>query len=427
MKTKKIGCIRATLASLTNSLLELIHSRGFMERARQHPADFTRNRKMNLPQLVIFMMNLLRSSVQTALDRFFDVAGTPDVEMTQQSFSEARQKLNPEACRELFLHTAAQVYAHDVDRWNGMALIAIDGSKLQLPNDKQLLEKYGGTGPTASSPTAQASIAYDMLNHVIVDAEIEPLSIGEQELAARHIKRIAQTEGIGEALVILDRGYSSVELMGQVEEKELKFLIRLRRKFNAGIDALGNGVHEYKLSYSQGILKVRVIKFALPSGEIETLVTNLTDAGMGIKDFEELYFMRWPVETKYGEIKLKLEVENFSGRTEVAIQQDFFITMMLSNIIAVGALEAQPAVDTAREGKKNKHRYKVNVNHAIGTFKDRFILALLETDPEKRAAQIQKIIKLLCKHVVPERKGRSSPRNPSPRKARFHHNMKSNC
>jgi hypothetical protein len=373
------------------------------------------------------MMNLLRSSVQTALDRFFDVAGTPDVEMTQQSFSEARQKLNPEACRELFLHTAAQVYAHDVDRWNGMALIAIDGSKLQLPNDKQLLEKYGGTGPTASSPTAQASIAYDMLNHVIVDAEIEPLSIGEQELAARHIKRIAQTEGIGEALVILDRGYSSVELMGQVEEKELKFLIRLRRKFNAGIDALGNGVHEYKLSYSQGILKVRVIKFALPSGEIETLVTNLTDAGMGIKDFEELYFMRWPVETKYGEIKLKLEVENFSGRTEVAIQQDFFITMMLSNIIAVGALEAQPAVDTAREGKKNKHRYKVNVNHAIGTFKDRFILALLETDPEKRAAQIQKIIKLLCKHVVPERKGRSSPRNPSPRKARFHHNMKSNC
>jgi hypothetical protein len=375
----------------------------------------------------MFMINLVKTSTQTALDRFFDVIGTPDIQMTQQSFSEARQKLNPEACRELFLHTVANVYAHDVDRWHGMAVIAIDGSKLQLPNDKQLLETFGGIGPSALSPTAQASLAYDMLNNVIVDAEIEPLSIGEHELAARHIKRIAQTEGIGEVLVIFDRGYSAVELMGLADENGLKFLIRLRRKFNLGIDALGNGVHEYELAYRQGTLKVRVIKFALPSGEIETLVTNITDARMGINAFKELYFMRWPVETKYGEVKVKLEIENFSGRTEVAIRQDFFITVMLSNVIAVAAREAQPTVDMAREGKKNKHRYKVNVNHAIGTFKDRFIMALVESDIEKRAAQIEEILKFLCKHAIPERKGRSSPRNPSPRSARFHHNMKSNC
>lgn len=427
MKRINIGCGRITLASLTKSLLELIHSKEFMERARRHSSDFTRKRKMEFPRLVIFMMNLVRTSVQTTLDRFFGVTGTPDIQMTQQSFSEARQKLNPEACRELFLHTVAQVYAHDVDRWHGMAVIAIDGSKLQLPNDKQLLETFGGTGPGASSPTAQASIAYDMLNNVIVDAEIEPLSIGEHELATRHIERVAQTEGIGDALVIFDRGYSSVELMGLAEEKGHKFLVRLRRKFNIGIDALKNGMHEYELAYSKGTLKVRVIKFELPSGEIETLVTNLTDTCMGIEEFKELYFMRWPVETKYGEIKLKMEVENFSGRTEIAIRQDFFMTVMLSNVIAVGTREAQPAVDKAREGKENKYRYKVNVNHAIGTFKDRFILALLESDPEKRAAQIREILKLLCKHAVPERKGRSSPRNPSPRKARFHHNMKSNC
>jgi hypothetical protein len=241
------------------------------------------------------------------------------------------------------------------------------------------------------------------------------------------MKRIAETEGIGDALVIFDRGYSSVELIRIAEEKGLKFLVRLRRKFNLEIDALENGVHELELAYSKGTLRVRVIKFALPSGEIETLVTNIFDASMGVKDFKELYFMRWPVETKYGELKLKLEIENFSGRTEVAIRQDFFISAMLSNVVAVAANEAQPAVDKAREGKKNKHRYKVNVNHAIGTFKDRFILALLEPDPEKRARQTEEIIKLLCKHVVPKRKGRSNPRNPSPRKARFHHNMKSNC
>ncbi|MDR2529247.1 MAG: hypothetical protein LBD04_09585 [Synergistaceae bacterium] len=124
---------------------------------------------------------------------------------------------------------------------------------------------------------------------------------------------------------------------------------------------------------------------------------------------------------------MKLEVENFSGRTEITIRQDFYITMMLSNVIAVAANEAQPVVDRAREGKKNKYRYKVNVNHAIGTFKDRFLLALLERHDEKRAEKAEEIIQLICKHVVPERKGRSVPRNPFPRKVRFHHNMKSNC
>jgi hypothetical protein len=147
---------------------------------------------------------------------------------------------------------------------------------------------------------------------------------------------------------------------------------------------------------------------------------------MGIKAFKELYFMRWPVETKYGEVKLKLEIENFSGRTEIAVRQEFFITAMLSNIIAIARLESQSSADEARKEKKNKHKYKVNINHAIGMFKDRFILALLEPNPEERASQIEEIIKLLCKHVVPERKGRSIPRNPCPRKARFHYNMKSN-
>ena len=395
----------------------------FLERAKQRATDFTRKRKMNFAHLLTCIINLVKTSTQTALDRFFNLMNMPQVHMTQQSFSEARQKLRPEACRELLLHTVESVYAHDVNRWHGMVVIAIDGSKIQLPNDKQLLESFGGMGPDGSSPTAQASIAYDILNDIIVDAEIEPLSISEYELAARHLDRISKTPGIGKALVVKDRGYSSFDLMALAEEKGLKFLIRVRRKFNLDIDALGHGVHDFVLNG----LNVRVIKFALPSGETETLVTNLFDARMKIEAFKQLYFMRWPVETQYGKMKLKFEVENFSGRTMVTILQDFYIIAMLSNVVAVGAQEAQPAVDLAREGKSNKHRYKVNVNHAIGTFKDRFIFALLAPDPEVRAAKMDEIIRLLCKHVIPDRKGRSRPRNPFPRKSRFHHNQKSNC
>jgi hypothetical protein len=425
MKTTKRG--RLTSASIAKSLRELILSREFLERSREKLVDFTRNRKMCFTNLVIFMINLVRTSTQTALDRFWELIGTPDEHMTQQSFSEARKKLCAEACRELFQHTVKRVYANEVDRWHGMVVVAIDGSKIQLPDDKRLLAAFGGMGRESDVPMAQASTAYDVFNNIIVDAEIEPLSISENELAVRHIDRIASISGMGETLLIFDRGYSSTSLMARIEERGMKFLIRVRRKFNMEIDALGNGVHDFTLSHAGSEIKVKVVKFVLPSGEIETLITNIFDENLDLEAFKDLYFKRWPIETKYGELKLKLELENFSGRTERTIRQDYYITVMLSNIIAVAEREAQPIVDHAREGKGNKYRYKINVNHAIGTFKDHFIRALLEENDEKRVEKIDKIIELLCEHVVPERKGRSSPRNSSPRQSRFHHNMKSNC
>jgi hypothetical protein len=163
------------LDNIVKSLLELILSEKFLESARRRTADFTRNRKMGFPQLIVFMMNLVKTSSQTALDRFFKLIGAPATHMTQQSFSEARQKLRPEACRELLLNTVQCIYANVVDRWHGMVVVAIDGSKIQLPDDKRLLNVFGGTGREADSPTAQGSIAYDMFNGIILDAEIEPL------------------------------------------------------------------------------------------------------------------------------------------------------------------------------------------------------------------------------------------------------------
>lgn len=418
---------RAALGRITESLRGLIHSEGLLCRARTRPGDFTRNRKMGFTKLIAFMINQVKSSTQTALDRFFGLIGEQDTRMTQQSFSEARRKLNPEVCRELFLHTVSQIYACDTDKWHGKPVFAVDGSKLQLPDDTKLLKAFGGIGRNASSPVAQASVAYDMLNGVVADAEIEPLSTDERSLAERHVRRIAAMPGLSGSLLIFDRGYPSFRLMSLIESEGLSFLMRLRTKFDVGVDALGCGVHHHVLHQGERELAVKIVKFTLPNGEIETLITNFADRRMGMKAFKKLYFMRWPVETKYGEMKLKLEVENFSGRTETAIRQDFFITAMLSNLVSAAANEAQPAVDRAREGKGNKHRYKVNVNHAVGTFKDRFILALLDPCHDARAAKADGIIRDLCRHVVPEIKGRSVPRNPSPRKVKFHHNMKSNC
>ncbi|MCL1976449.1 MAG: hypothetical protein FWG61_09860 [Firmicutes bacterium] len=134
-----------------------------------------------------------------------------------------------------------------------------------------------------------------------------------------------------------------------------------------------------------------------------------------------------PIETKYDEIKNKLAVENFSGRTVNGIMQDFFITMYMSNVVAVACREAQADVDGTRELKDNKYSYHVNVNHAIGTLKDRFILAILEPNPHIQRRKVMRILSLLAEHAVPTRPDRSKPRNHSPRRAKFRHNRKLNC
>jgi len=101
--------------------------------------------------------------------------------------------------------------------------------------------------------------------------------------------------------------------------------------------------------------------------------------------------------------------------------------MYMSNIVAVACWEAQDDVDEARKFKDNKYDYHVNVNQAIGTLKDRFIMAVLSSTPWVRKSKVKRILLLLTEHVVPTRPDRSIPRNHNPRKAKFRHNRKSNC
>ena len=383
---------------------------------------------MPFTKLVLFMLGMVKSSIQTCLDIFYEKIGQIEVHMTQQSFSETRQKLRWEAFRELFSTIVDVIYTGYYDTWHGYRVSAIDGSKTQLPDEQQLREHFGTMGKNNTAATGQASALYDVLNNVLIDVQLEPLKTDERELALRHIEVLNKLPSFDKECVLYDRGYASFQMVETHKERNISFVMRVKRGFNKTIDRLEKGDHNVVLQQrGHDDIPVRVLKFTLPSGEEETLITDITDRRMGIAAFKKLYFKRWPIETKYDEIKNKLEIENFSGRTVNAIMQDFYITMYMSNVVAVACWEAQLDVDEERELKNNKYSYHVNVSHAIGTLKDRFIMALLESNPRLRRAKIRRILFLLGKHPAPTRPDRSVPRNPSPRKAKFRHNRKSNC
>jgi hypothetical protein len=418
--------IMLTLEETGIELENTVTSEEFIEKARGFKAAFTRIRKLSLIVLVFFMLNLVKSTTKVALDRFQDKLDVK-LDITQQAFSKARQKLNPEAIRLIIDNITKKVYQKGFRTWHGYRILAIDGSKIQLPSDKKLKKIFGTYGGSDAAVTAQCSTLFDVLNGIFLDVRMGPISNGERSLAALHLEFLKKVFPDFEDLVLLDRGYPSIELFRLFDSLSKIFIMRIKSKFNVYIDALPLGCHNLKLRQNGEEIKLRIIKFKLPTGETETLVTNLFDYNLGQKHFMELYSLRWGVEVRYNTLKHGLEIENFSSRTEGGIYQDFYVAALFHNIVTIGSWEAQEIIDENDKTKTKKYEYKVNLNQAVGAFKDRFIEALFESDPERRAEKLRTIINKLVKAVSPIRPNRSVPRNPNPRKANFYHNKKSNC
>ena len=108
----------------------------------------------------------------------------------------------------------------------------------------------------------------------------------------------------------------------------------MRSKFDCTLDALPLVVHEFT-DDTGTIHNLTAVKLTLDSGETELLLTGLKDRRMDISAYKDLYFARWGVETKFSELKHKIEIENFTGRRTLTLLQDFYSSVWLSNLISV--------------------------------------------------------------------------------------------
>jgi hypothetical protein len=391
-----------------------IESSVFLEMARKEPRFFTRKRNAPFSTICFFLLSTVHESLAVAFRRFTEKTGVGST-ITEQSLSAARNKLRWEAFEALFLEVTQFIFTDEHSLWNGFRLWAVDGTKMALPNFPELATLFGSE---KGSPTARGSILYDVVNLVIADAALVPLSTDERTLAIRHIDALCEKYNPKNELVLFDRGYPSVDLIDHLIGKGIHFVMRVRRKFNVVIDAMPLGE-----SYAViGNNRLRVVKFTLDSGEIETLITDLT----GDYDFKALYFMRWGVEKAYDVLKNALQIENFSGRTETAIRQDFYIHMLTANNLALAYWEAQEKVEAEKESSTNKYKYKVNVSQATGSVRDWMFASIFQRNLHERKKLYDKMMTEISSAVVPIRPNRIVPRKKNNRNAKFHHNRKDN-
>ncbi len=261
--------------------------------------------------------------------------------------------------------------------WHGLYVFAIDGSKFELPNSKELFENFGemfNTHKTDEKYTqAMASIVYDVLDDYIVHASLNRFLAPEREAALEHLKTL-ETLGIyKDSVVIFDRGYYSENMFRYCVEHGHYCLMRIKDciglakkagKKNADITWFLKG------NPKEGTedIEIRVISVKLDSGEYEYLVTNIFDKSYTIQMFRQLYFLRWPCETKYLELKERLQIEDFNGATTTSILQEFYIGLLLSNLSSLIKASADEVID-ATNNPKNNYRYQSNRSYIIGQMK----------------------------------------------------------
>ena len=362
--------------NIIQSIKEYITTPGKLEphRAKNH---FVRKRKLSLFQVIMYLLYTSKASMFQNLSRIREDLGNLDFpDISKQALSKARQFINPALFKELYYLSVDLFYKQLPSRklWNGYHLFAIDGSKIELPNSKSNFEFFGEMfGYPDSSrrfTMGLGSIVYDVLDDYIVHASFQRYLASERSAALEHLHNLEDLNIYQNSVVIFDRGYYSEDMFRYCVEHQHLCLMRLKQNYNIAKKCSGDIITILPGNAKDGTkdIRIRVIEVILDDGTKEYLATNLFDSHISQQMFRELYFYRWPVETKYKELKSRLAIEEFSGATTTSVLQEFYINVLLSNLSSLIKNQVDEEIQITAKST-NKYRYQANRAFIIGRIK----------------------------------------------------------
>ena len=389
--------------TVVETIRQLLEDQSFQQRHRRADTDFTRRRELTFENVVVFLLQKTVRSIQAHLHDFFDRLGRSSQAVTPSAWCQARWKLKDSAFIELNQRAILDLICQpengfEVRRWKGFRLIGIDSSLIRLPNQEAIGQEFGwvecvnNQGECGRYPQARLSALTDLLNQVVVEGLFVPWSQGERQLAVQHLASLDPQD-----IAILDRGYCSHELFAHFQTRNRWFVCRCPRSSFAVVNRLfeenreGRSVvatlrvhHESRKAILEAGLPeeitVRFVTVRLSTGELEVLATNLMDETLyPTSDFGPLYHFRWGIETYYGRIKGRLDLENFTGLTPEAVRQDVHSTLFLCNLESVLARSTGDQV--CQRAQSLQHPQQINHAVCFHALKSQIIALLVSREP----------------------------------------------
>lgn len=377
---------------------------------------------------MVLLLQKSIKSLQLVLNEFC-IKLDCDTTVTSSAYTQARQKLCHTAFIELNEGVLSQYYAlsENYERLWGFRVFGVDGSKIRLPDSEEIKEHFGTfhianqtQGLDTEYASALTSVCYDLLNNIAISSEISHGKSYEVELAKKHFPLLSSND-----LVVFDRHYASLYMIANLTKAGINFIIRCpkssfvvaNRMFEGGPwsrevvletkqSALKKQLEEEGLPFK---IRVRFVRVKLATGESEVLVTSLLDTHKYKRtEFKYAYGLRWGIETFYGTIKGRLNVDHFTGKSVESIKQDFYSTIFLSNIETIFTKDAQEILE--EKAQDSIHGKAVNKAVSFNAIKNYAFEIFYESGA--LAEKMEKLTQLFLMNPITVRKNRKVPRRP---------------
>lgn len=414
---------------------------------------FVRKRKMDFTDFVWYLIMQKGRTTSMELDEYLkNKNGTYEISISKQAFSKQRKNLKPEIFIDIYKDYLIDFYNNypkEVKTFKGYNVCAIDGSLFEIPNTKELRDEFKtqkNSSGNRESARARVSGIYDVENGFMLDALIKDCGEGEKELAKKNIENTSKILNLEKCIIIFDRGYPGIDLIWYLEKLKIKYIFRLQTKMYekeknsmntedewVNLDVAGDRLRkisdiEIKEELkAQRTLKVRMSKVILDTGEIEYLLSNISQDIIQPEEMKETYFKRWQIEIGYDILKNKMHLENFTGKTKITIEQDFYAQIYTFNVLQDIKNTNTKRIQEKQLNKNLKYKYKVNINILAGWLKN-ILIAVMFTEDEKEQENLYNIIvEKAEKNLVAINLNRKNVRKPyTSRRNKYKTNLRNN-
>lgn len=413
-------------AKLIKNLSKLLTNKEFTNNYSSDNKNFTRNRKLSFRTVTLLILRLLKSSVKTELKTFYQTVFKTDEIVnwvSDAAFCKARQKISYHLFIDLYKAMIRFYYSQiGGKRWFHYRVLAVDGSALNLPSSKELLNRFGHHHTKSVGtkvPQARVSFLVDVLNYFTLDAQIESDRVSEQKMFESHLPFMDNTD-----LLTADANYGHFWILKTLFLKGISFCIRMSHRSNLVKEFLSSGFKDVVVLWepSPGIIKnvrkrqldtkpikVRLIRIELPGGKTEVLILSLLDkTKYNYDSIKELYDMRWEVEEEIKKYMQRLMIEFFSSIKVNGILQDFFANIFMLNMVSFLTDSTRDEIHLS--SKNNKFRRQINWTSALGDVRRSLVLLFLRTE-EKVCAIIKSLWESFKKNTEAIRPDRMFPRD----------------
>lgn len=397
--------------------------------------DMIRHRSCSFIDTVLATINMSSGRTNTELFNFF-MAKKQHLP-SKSAFSQQRQKFN----NQLFPHILKE-FNNAIPfkkTFKGYHLIAIDGSDLNLPTDKndtvyRVKQARNNNYYYQMHINAMFDICENRYHSILIQPRPE---MNEHEA---FMELVNNGEFHENTIFSADRGYCSLNSIANLCDKNKLFLIRAKSPDSNGSflhgliekDTPSDSIVTIAITRHKKRLKnvtcdvvkcirndrrfdliapndkekiytinLRCTCIELTDGNYEYLISNLPMDEFSAADLKELYWKRWSIETSFRSLKYALSLSFLHSVKRELIIQEVYAKVILYNFTALIHSYAQESKELLRRNQENKYSSKVSFEDAVPISK------MLVTKEMKNS-----IIKtLLLRHLTAFRMGVASGRH----------------